>query len=267
MERVKSAERVVDVLTFGQKAVMARVLAEEEARREHVVVYLSGAHAYGFPSPDSDLDLKAIHVARTAELLGFDLPPPTSDRAEVIDGVEIDYTSNELAHALAGILAGNGNFLERVLGRMTAMSSPVLAELRSLALRSLSRRAHRHYRGFAQNQLRFLEKEPTAKKLLYVLRTTTTGIDLLATGELEPDLTRLMARYGIADAEALIERKRAGERVGLDPGLLDAWRPRIEALFAHLDSARESSVLPEEPPNEREVRDWLLGARRARFDV
>jgi predicted nucleotidyltransferase len=43
---------------------MQRVLEEEQARREHVVVYLSGAHAYGFPSPDSDLDLKAIHVAK-----------------------------------------------------------------------------------------------------------------------------------------------------------------------------------------------------------
>ena len=53
-------------------------------------------------------------------------PPPTVDRAEIIDGVEIDYTSNELAHALAGILGGNGNFLERVLGRMTAHASPLL---------------------------------------------------------------------------------------------------------------------------------------------
>jgi predicted nucleotidyltransferase len=95
MERVNSAERVEDVLSDDQRKVMARVLAEEEARREHVVVYLSGAHAYGFPSPDSDLDLKAIHVARTADLLGFEVPAPTVDRAEIIDGVEIDYTSNE----------------------------------------------------------------------------------------------------------------------------------------------------------------------------
>jgi predicted nucleotidyltransferase len=58
----------------------------------------------------------------------------------------------------------------------------------------------------AQNQLRFLEKEPTAKKLLYVLRTTTTGIHLLATGELEADLTRLMDRYSVPDAAASIRR-------------------------------------------------------------
>jgi predicted nucleotidyltransferase len=150
---------------------------------------------------------------------------------------------------------------------MTATSSPLLAELRGVAQRSLSRRVHRHYRGFAMNQLRFLEQEPTAKKLLYVLRTTTTGIHLLATGELEPDLTRLMGRYGLEDAATLIERKRAGERVGLDPGLLDAWRPRVDALFARLDEARDRSVLPEEPPNEPELRAWLLGVRRAKFDA
>ena len=99
----------------------------------HVVVYLSGAHAYGFPSPDSDLDLKCIHVARTEDLLGFEPPKPSTDRAEFVDAVEIDYTSNELAQALGGVLAGNGNYLERVLGRMTPRDSRLLAELRPLA--------------------------------------------------------------------------------------------------------------------------------------
>jgi predicted nucleotidyltransferase len=258
-------ERVSEALTTQQHAVMTRVLAEESARREHVVVYLSGAHAYGFPSPDSDLDLKAIHVARTSDLLGLEIPSPTADRAEIIDGVEIDYTSNELAHALGGILNGNGNFLERVLGRMTATSSSLLSELRPLAQRSLSRRVHRHYHGFAQNQLRFMEKEPTAKKLLYVLRTTTTGIHLLETGELEPDLARLMDRYDLADSRSLIERKRSGERASIDPTLLEAWRTRIDALFARLDHARNASSLPEEPPNDRDVRDWLLAVRRSRL--
>jgi predicted nucleotidyltransferase len=265
VERMKPADRVEDVLTEAQRTIMARILAEEEGRREHVVVYLSGAHAYGFPSPDSDLDLKAIHVAKTADLLGFEVPSPTVDRAEVLEGVEIDYTSNELAHALSGILGGNGNFLERVLGRMVPYASTLLSELRPLAKRSLSRRVHRHYRGFALNQLRFAEKEPTAKKLLYVLRTALTGIHLLATGELEPDLTRLMDSYGLADAASLVERKRAGERVGLDPGLLETWRPRVHALFERLDASLERSPLPPDPPNESELREWLLAVRKSRL--
>lgn len=265
MERLIFPQCVNDALTAEQRAVAKRVIEEEEARREHLVVYLSGAHAYGFPSPDSDLDLKAIHVASTADLLGFEAPAPTVDRAEIIDGVEVDYTSNELAHALAGILGGNGNFIERVLGRMTPYTSSLTDELRPLVQRALSRRVHRHYGGFARNQLRFLEKEPTAKKLLYVLRTTLTGIHLLETGKVEPDLSVLMDGYGIPDAASLIERKRAGERVSLDPALLEVWRPRIDGLFGRLDTARATSPLPEDPSNEDELRAWLLAVRRSRL--
>jgi uncharacterized protein len=209
--------------------------------------------------------LKAIHVAATPDLLGLAVPSPTVDRAEIVEGVEIDYTSNELAHALSGILAGNGNFIERALGRMVAHRSVLLEDLCSLTRRSLSRRVHNHYRGFAANQVRFLDRDPSVKKLLYVLRTTLTGIHLLETGELEPDLTQLMGAYGCADAIELIARKRGGERVGLDPMLLDAWRPRIDGFFTRLDEARDRSALPEAPANEAEIRDWLLTVRRARF--
>jgi len=254
------------VLDGDQLRVMTAALSEESTRREHVVVYLSGAHAYGFPSPDSDLDLKAVHVENTAALVGMTAPQPTFDRAEVIDGVEIDYTSNELAHALGGVLAGNGNFIERFLGRMVVVASPLLAELVPIVTRSLSRRVHRHYRGFAESQLRFLEKEPSVKKLLYVLRTTLTGIHLLETGALEADLTRIAGHYGVGDASSLVERKRAGERTRIEPALLEEWRPRVHALLARLDAARDASVLPPEPTNGDEVTAALLAIRRARFD-
>jgi uncharacterized protein len=260
-------DRIEALLTSEQWRVMSRVLAQEEAKRAHVVIYLSGAHAYGFPSPDSDLDLKAIHVARTIDLVGFETPAPTFDRAEIIDGVEIDYTSNELAHALLGILAGNGNFIERALGRLIVEKSALFDDLSRLTSRSLSRRVHRHYKGFAQNQLRFLDRNPTAKKLLYVLRTALTGTHLLETGELEADLTRLMDRYGLSDASELVERKRAGERVDLDAPMLERWMPRLSDVFARLDRARDESPLPEDPQNEAEVRAWLLEVRRKDFGV
>lgn len=265
MERVSGSEEVPRMLTPEQQRVMTRVLDEEETRREHVVVYLSGAHAYGFPSPDSDLDLKAIHIAKTDDLLGLDVPAPTADRAETIDGVEIDYTSNELGHALAGVLGGNGNFIERVLGRTVVRESLLLSQLRPIVRRSLSRRLYRHYNGFARNQLGFLEKEPTVKKLLYVLRTTLTGIHLLKTGELEADLTRLMDRYSLSEAQELVERKRSGEQAPANAALLEAWRAPVDNLFAALDVARDASVLPEEPANCDEVRSWLVNTRRARL--
>ncbi len=70
----------------------------------------------------------------------------------------------------------------------------------------------------------------------------------------------------MGDAAELVERKRAGERVGLDLSLIEAWRPWVDGLLARLDDARERSPLPEEPRNVAEVQAWLLAVRRARFD-
>ena len=61
-----------DVLTNKQRVAADRVLAEEETRHRHLVVSLSGAHAYGFPSPDSDLDLLVTTNHGRARLLRND---------------------------------------------------------------------------------------------------------------------------------------------------------------------------------------------------
>lgn len=245
-------------------AVMSAVIAEESAAREHVVVYLSGAHAYGFPSPDSDLDLKAIHVAPTSSLLGLLAVAPTHDRLGFVDGVEIDYTSNELGHALGGILRGNGNFIERVLGATVVTRSPLLDELAPLVRASLSRRVAHHYRGFAQNQRGELAKAPTVKRLLYVLRTTLTGIHLLETGELVTDVRRTSEGRTRSGVSMLVERKRAGERTPLAEAERAQWESTLDELLARLERARDGSHLPEAPPNVAAIDAWLIAARRAR---
>src|SRR5258705_12236183 len=113
-----------DLLSPHQLRIANRVLDEESRARRHLVVSLSGAHAYGFPSPDSDLDLKAIHIEPTTNLLGLNTPKPSASRLEIVDGVEIDYTSNELQMALTAVLSGNGNFAGRILGEHALVTSP-----------------------------------------------------------------------------------------------------------------------------------------------
>lgn len=252
-----------DVLSPHQHAVAADILAHEEDKRGHLVIYLSGAHAYGFPSPDSDLDLKAIHTESTHRLLGLAPPPAHASRLEIVRDVEIDYTSNELRSVLAGVLDGNGNYIERLLGELILYSAPELDELRPLIQGALSRRVHRHYRGFATQQRAAFETadRPTAKKLLYVLRTALTGVHLLRTGLLVTDLTRLVEPYDYETARELVEIKRAGERIPLEPSLIADWRPRLDHLFELLERARSDSALPEEAANRAELDAWLVRHR------
>lgn len=253
----------LDALVSPHEAeVAARALAEASAGQDApVVVLLSGAHAYGFPSPDSDLDLKGIHVAPTESLLGLHPAKTTIDFTRVVDGVELDYTTNEIGHALAGILSGNGNFIERVLGSTQVVRSPWLEELVPLVRASLSRKMHAHYRGFSFSQQKLLAKEPTAKKLLYVFRTALTGVHALETGVVETDLGRLAAVYPIDGLADLVRRKTTGENATLSEDEIAAYRARIDAVLEKLDAAVATSVLPEAPPNVAAIEGWLVALR------
>jgi hypothetical protein len=254
-----------DVLTDHQTAVARPFLAERSAERHHLVIYLSGAHAYGFPSPDSDLDLKCVHIAPTSRLVGLAPDDGGADTMIVVDGVELDYGSNELGGVLAGVLKGNGNYLERILGELVLGGDDgLLASLRPLVQAALSRRIVRHYNGFATSQLRAAKESPTAKKALYVLRTARTGLHLLRAGELVTDLTALTPIYG-PDVGELIARKRTGERVALSGDELTRWMGELTGAIDELDRAVGTSVLPDEPTADAvaAIDAWLRETRRA----
>ncbi len=256
-------EAVIALLTEHQQRVANAVIAEEERKRRHLVVYLSGSHAYGFSSPDSDLDLKAIHIEPTRKLLGLGKPNLGAARLEVIEDVEIDYTSNELQPVLGGILAGNGNYIERVLGSLQVQKTDDLEPLGELVKGSFSQRAYKHYRGFANSQFRSVQNQPTtsAKKVLYVLRTTLTGAHLLNTGNLVINVTELLDEYGFSDAFELIEYKLNGERVELSEDQTEHWRERLQTAFDLVETARRKTALPAEPGNAADLENWLIDVR------
>ncbi|MCX5748186.1 MAG: nucleotidyltransferase domain-containing protein [Proteobacteria bacterium] len=252
------------VLTAHQQATARPFLAAREREHKHLVMYLSGAHAYGFPSPDSDLDLKCVHVAPTQDLVGLAVADDPPDRIELVDGVELDYGSNELAVVLRGAIKGNGNFLERLLGDLVlGGDAALLAEAREVVRPLLSRRVARHYGGFATSQLRAFDDKPTAKRALYVLRTTATGRQLLATGELVTDVTRL-GEFLPPQLEELLAIKRGGEQQQLDAALVAAWRGRLAHAIAAVDAAVGGAVLPTEPSADAiaAVDGWLRSVRK-----
>ena len=60
------------------------------------------------------------------------IPLPGALARGAVSSVEIDYTSNEIGLACSRILRGDGNFIERVLGRLAVASAPELDGLREL---------------------------------------------------------------------------------------------------------------------------------------
>jgi len=252
-------------LTEAQANVARRVIERESRLRSHVVVYLSGAHAYGFPSPDSDLDIKCVHTQPTDALLGMHAPETSAELTEGIDGVDIDYGSNEVAQVLRGLVSGNGNFLERVLGVTVLWASTDLPSLRELAPHFLSRRFSNHYRGFADRQRRLLVERPSVKRALYVMRTALTGAHLMTTGEVVTDVNVLFARWGLRTGQRLVERKRLGERTPLESAELANLASLVDTAFTAFEESLRDSPLPAEPTGVDAVDTWLRSFRRSRL--
>lgn len=245
-----------------QAEVSSRWLADQVLERRHVVIALSGAHAYGFPSPDSDLDLKAVHAAPVREVLGLHKLKPTVDFLGFVEGVELDYTSNELGGVLSGVLGGNGNYIERFLSGYALLADPALPELQAIVQESLNSKLHAHYLGFStQLHRRLSAPGATVKHALYVLRCALTGAHALLTGQIETDLSALATPYGLPEAHDLIAAKRAGERVALQGESLQAAEALCQRAFALLEDARARTVLPAESPNAAALEDWLISFR------
>src|SRR6195952_4507475 len=76
---------------------------------------ISGAHLYGFPSPDSDYDLRGVHVFPMYELVGLDAPDDTIEITNFDDGIELDLVTHDLKKFILLMLRPNGYVLEQLL--------------------------------------------------------------------------------------------------------------------------------------------------------
>lgn len=224
---------------------------------------VSGAHLYGFPSPDSDVDLRGSFVLPMDDLLGLQSPHETITRTYEHDGREIDFVAHDLRKFVMLMLKRNGYVLEQIYSPLVVYGGAALEELRSLARGCIVRHLVHHYRGFAQNQIALMQKQnpPRLKDLLYVYRVLLTGIHVLKTGEIEANLRHLNAHFRLPDIDELIARKTA-EGAALAEGEAEVHEPRIDELLTRLDSAFEKSWLPEKPTNFPTLNEFVIRIRK-----
>jgi predicted nucleotidyltransferase len=235
-----------------------------EVERAHpydrAFITVSGAHLYGFPSADSDLDLRGVHLLPLEQIVGLRTGEETITRTWH-DDLEVDLVTHELAKFCRMLLSRNGYVLEQVLSPLVVTTSPLHEELVAVAPRCVTRLHAHHYLGFARNQWRLFEKSGELKPLLYTFRVLLTGIHLMGTGELVADLTTLTG--GPTYLPELIEAKRTAEH-----GTLPAGAPDVEqlgadvvALTLRLEEERDRSTLPEEPDAHDALHDLVVRSR------
>lgn len=227
---------------------------------------LSGAHLYGFPSPDSDFDLRGVHVLPLAEVLGLHRGPETIERMDARSGLDLDLVTHDVGKFVRLLRKPNGYVLEQLFSPLVVTTTPAHAELCAIARRCVTRQHVRHYVGFAETQWRLFGEEspPRVKPLLYVYRVVLTGLHLLRTGEVQADLGLLNAEARLAPVDELIAQKRGGAEQGALRTADVAWHAReYERLLAELRAAPATSPLPASlaPEVERELHEFLVRVR------
>ncbi len=230
---------------------------------------LSGAHLYGFPSPDSDFDLRGCHLLPLKEVVGFDHGRETIEWSAVNNGLEIDRVTHDARKFFGLLLKKNGYVLEQLYSPLVIHETPEHSELKTIAHNCVTRHHNHHYRAFAETQWRLFEKErpPRVKPLLYVYRVLLTGIHLMRSSLVETNLVRLNEEARLAQVVDLIARKLAGpESSVLNDGEIEFHRREYDRLQGVLEEAHSVSSLPETPTAKSALNDLLIRLRLRTVD-
>lgn len=214
---------------------------------------ISGAHLYGFPSPDSDFDLRGVHLLPLPKLVGLEVSDETVEDSRIIEGLEMDIVSHDARKFLHLLLKKNGYVLEQLTSPLIVQTTPEHGELKALTRGCITRHHSHHYFGFAETQwnLFFKESPRRVKPLLYVYRVLLTGIWLMRTGEIEANLVTLNETFRLPYLPDLIARKTGGpEQSTLSDADIAFHAAEYQRLRAELQAAHEASRLIEQPSAE-----------------
>ncbi|MFF4147236.1 DNA polymerase beta superfamily protein [Streptomyces sp. NPDC001698] len=235
------------------------VIAEQPDRLLFATV--SGAHLYGFPSQDSDLDLRGVHLLPATDLVGLREPEETRSRTWVRLEVEMDLVTHDLRKFVRLMLRRNGYVLEQLLSPLVVHTTDAHRELTAFVPGVLTSHHAHHYRGFAGTQWRLFEKTGELKPLLYTFRVLLTGIHLMRSGEVQAHLPTLV---GELDAPGYLPELVAA-KAEREHGTAVVDHPRVAAdvqrLHAVLDEAQASSALPETPTAYDALHDFVVRVR------
>lgn len=242
------------------------LLHAEAGRHPYPLLFatISGAHLYGFPSPDSDYDLRGVHILPAAEVLGL-LPQRDTIQAEGFrEGIELDLVTHDVLKFFLMLLKRNGYVMEQLFSPLIVRTSPAHDELKQIAPSCLTRHHSHHYFGFARTQWDLFRKEdpPRVKPLLYVYRVLLTGIHLMRTGRVEANLVTLNEEFRLPYVPELVHRKVHGkEKSTLDHAELAFHQSEFDRLIALLEHEAARTHLPEQPAGREALNDLLVRLR------
>lgn len=237
-----------------------------------VFATISGAHLYGFASPDSDFDLRGTHVLPLQQVIGLAPGLETIDRCSIEDGLELDLVTHDITKFMLMMLRKNGYVLEQMMSPLIVHTTPEHQELCSLVPKCLTKHHIHHYLGFAETQWKLVLKSaneagaagPRVKPLLYLYRVLLTGIHLMRAHAVECNLEVLNLDHRLSYIPDLLTLKKDGtEKQTMNRFDHHFHQQEFERLKAMLRTESERSSLADVPSAKDALNDLLIRIRLA----
>lgn len=169
--------------------IIQNELAKLEESQDIEILYAceSGSRAWGFPSPDSDYDVRFIYRHPREKYLSIH---PPEDNINLFITKDLDFNGWEIRKALLLFGKSNVSLYEWMQSDTVYQQKTYFIELlRELAPQYFSPRAAvHHYLGIARNTYEGILQEPEVKikKYFYALRTILSACWIVHHNEIPP---------------------------------------------------------------------------------
>jgi len=188
----------------------------------------TGSRAWGFPSPDSDYDVRLVYVHKSDWYMSVESKKDSIEM--MLENNDIDISGWELKKSLKLLFKSNPPLLERIQSPILySVDDEFLADIKSLSKKCYSKIATmHHYLSMAKKILEEIEKDDEfkLKRFFYGLRTATLCKWIVEKDEIPP-----------------IEFQNAYKNLNLNPTIVE----KIDKLIALKSEKSESYFHRNEP--------------------
>ena len=222
----------------------------------------SGSRAWGFPSANSDYDVRFIYIRTQADYLRLDEPRDVIERPIVDD---LDINGWDLRKTFKLMLKSNPTLMEWLSSPIVYREEPAIAsKIRQIAPDFYNpTAAHSHYFSMAKTNFRpsLQGPEVSTKKYFYVLRPLLAMMWIESNrGPVPTEFQTMLEQLPlegslVAEVERLLELKRAGDELGQGP------RIAIISEFLEKELAHRQEnpiVLPRQTPDLEKLNRLFL---------
>lgn len=203
---------------------------QEEKGIEILLACETGSRAWGFPSPDSDYDVRFIYRHKTSWYLSLNEQKDTIEM--MFDNNEIDLSGWDLRKCLHLLWRSNPPLLERIQSPIIySVNNDFLTGMNHLAKSTYSKIATmHHYLSMAKRMFSEVKGMETVKlkKLFYALRTAVACKWILEKDEVPPIIFQSMLEGLQFDINV---KQRIYELIDLKSGCMENYLHAKEELL------------------------------------